>query len=101
MMNRRSVLKGITLGAGAVALTPFIEHMNMLHAADKMPKLPKRFVFVVKSSGLQAEFINPQGLQHGASDIIDSNLKGKKLSRPKWQDVYLGPQQFLWGLRRL
>jgi hypothetical protein len=80
MINRRSILKGITLGAGAVALTPFMKHMDMLHAAGTAPKLPKRFVFVVKSSGLQAEFLNPQGLKHGSSEIVDSTLKGKKLS---------------------
>ena len=80
MIDRRALLKGFTLGAGAIALTPFLKHMSMLNAADESKQLPKRFVFVVKGSGLQAEYLNPEGLSHGKSDIVDSSLEGKVLS---------------------
>jgi hypothetical protein len=53
--------------------------MSMLNAAETAGNFPKRFVFVVKGSGLQAEFLNPEGLSHGGSEIVDSPLDGKKL----------------------
>jgi len=69
--SRRTLLKG----AGASLLSPFLAHME---AAQK-GNLPKRFVFVVKSSGLQAEYLNPEGLTHGGDKIVDASLEGKKL----------------------
>jgi hypothetical protein len=75
-INRRTVLKGITLGAGAAALSPFLKHL----AAAETQQLPKRFVFVVKSSGLQGEHLNPEGLKHGGSTLVDEPLAGRKLS---------------------
>lgn len=75
MMNRRSLMKGIALGTGAIALSPFLGHINAAAAG----RLPKRFVFVVKSSGLQAEFLNPEGLTHGGETIVDASLAGRKL----------------------
>ena len=75
MISRRDLLKGVTLGAGATALSPFLSH---LHAAE-VGKLPKRFVFVVKGSGLQAEYLNPEGLTHGGDTLVDSSLAGRVL----------------------
>lgn len=76
MFQRRSFIKGLSLGAGTVALSPFLRNMQ-LEASEG--KLPKRFVFVLKSSGLQAEYLNPEGLKHGANKLVDESLKGKKL----------------------
>ena len=75
-MNRRTAIKGVTLGAGAVALSPFLSH---LQAAEKQ-RLPKRFVFVVKSSGLQGDYLNPEGLAHRGEKLVDESLSGRKLS---------------------
>lgn len=80
MTTRRSLLKGITLGAGSVALSPFLNHLARLDAKDEDQQLPKRFVFVVKASGLQAEFINPEGLQHGGAQLVDEPLADHKLA---------------------
>ncbi|MFP6762307.1 MAG: DUF1552 domain-containing protein [Planctomycetaceae bacterium] len=80
MTTRRSVLKGVTLGAGSLALQPFLNHFVQLDADDADQKLPRRFVFVVKASGLQAEFINPQGLQHGGGRLIDESLTDRTLA---------------------
>ncbi len=80
MPTRRSLLKGLTLGAGSLALSPFLNHFSRLDADDADAKLPKRFVFVVKASGLQAEFINPEGLQHGGGKLVDAPLADRKLS---------------------
>ncbi|MGY8641067.1 MAG: DUF1552 domain-containing protein [Verrucomicrobiales bacterium] len=74
-LSRRQTLKGVTLGAGAVAFAPFLSHLR----AAESGQLPKRFVFVVKGSGLQAEFLNPEGLNHGGDSLVDSTLDGKML----------------------
>ena len=79
MTTRRTILKGISLGAGSLALSPFVRHLSMLDAKEPAAQLPKRFVFVVKSSGLQAEFLNPAGLQHGGTSLIDESLDEKAL----------------------
>ena len=49
--SRRSFLKGIALGAGGMALTPLLKQLD-IHAQGNQAALPKRFVFVIKSSGL-------------------------------------------------
>ncbi|MCR9115388.1 MAG: DUF1552 domain-containing protein [bacterium] len=74
--DRRSALKGISLGAGAVALSPFIKNIS----AAEGEQIPKRFVFVVKSSGLQGDYINPEGLKHGGETLVDEPLKDRKLA---------------------
>ena len=77
--TRRSVLKNLSLGAGGIALAPFANHFARLEADDGDKRLPVRFIFVVKASGLQAEFLNPEGLQHGGNRLIDEPLKDRKL----------------------
>lgn len=74
--NRRTLIKGVSLGSGAIALSPFI---NSIAAAEKQ-QTPKRFVFVVKSSGLQGDYLNPEGLTHRGDALVDESLKGRKLS---------------------
>jgi hypothetical protein len=75
-IDRRTMLKGVTLGAGAVALSPFLRH---LEAAERQ-QVPRRFVFVVKSSGLQGDYLNPDGLQHRGDKLVDEPLNGRKLA---------------------
>ena len=79
MTNRRSILKHISGGVGCLALSPFLNHYARLEADDADQKLPKRFVFVVKASGLQAEYINPEGLSHGGDQLVDENIGSRKL----------------------
>ena len=74
--NRRALLKGISLGSGAVALSPFINSIS----ADEKQQVPKRFVFVVKSSGLQGDYLNPTGLSHRGETLVDAPLQGRELS---------------------
>ncbi|MCH1495939.1 MAG: DUF1552 domain-containing protein, partial [Rubripirellula sp.] len=74
-INRRKILQGVTLGAGVTALSPFVQR---LHAQDR-GDAPKRFVFVLKSSGLQGEYLNPEGLEHGGDRIVDESLDGRVL----------------------
>ena len=80
MNSRRSILQSVSLGAGTLALAPFMNRYALSEEVTAQPETPKRFLFVVKSSGLQAEFINPEGMQHGGSSIVDKSLEGCKLA---------------------
>lgn len=59
--SRRSLIKGISLGAGYALLSPILAQLE-LHAessSGSAVRLPKRFVFVVPSSGILPETIEP------------------------------------------
>lgn len=73
--NRRAILKGATLGAGSLAFAPFLRNLQ----ASELGRVPKRFVFVVKSSGLQGEYLNPKGLSHGGDKLVDESLSDYQL----------------------
>jgi hypothetical protein len=62
-----------------VALSPFLRHLRMLDGPDGRRQLPKRFVFVVKGSGLQGDFLEPEGLKRGGDELIDASLQGRQL----------------------
>ncbi len=97
MFVRRDVLKGVSLGAGAVVLSPIVERL-VARAADAAPR-PRRFVFVVESNGVRPEQIAPVGLKRdsraerpgGPAELIDLSLADRELPfslqplRP-WQD---------------
>ena len=76
IIDRRTALKGVSLGVGATVLGPFLKNLG----AAEQRLTPKRFVFVVKSSGLQGDYLNPEGLQHRGEHIVHEPLKGRKLS---------------------
>jgi len=57
-ITRRSMLKGVSLGASAALLAPMV---NQLQAAES-GKQPKRFVFVVEGNGLNPQQIQPVGI---------------------------------------
>lgn len=60
--TRRNVLKGMTLAAGGLAFSPFLNQLRA-EAAGDVAKLPKRFVFITRSNGLRTYGIAPQGLE--------------------------------------
>ena len=62
--NRRTLLKGLSLSALSPLLTPFV---SRLQAELNGSPAPKRFLFVVKSSGLTPAELAPQDL---ASDLV-------------------------------
>lgn len=78
--TRRSVLKGMAMSSGSLALAPFLDHYARLEAEDGSQRLPQRFVFVVKASGLQAEYINPAGLSHGGDALVDEPIGERQLA---------------------
>ncbi|MEM8668077.1 MAG: DUF1552 domain-containing protein [Planctomycetota bacterium] len=59
--TRRDLLRGLSLGAGSCLLSPFLTQLQ-LHAEGNPRALPKRFVFVVKSSGIVPDGITPETL---------------------------------------
>jgi len=81
-LDRRSVLKGITLGAGAVVLQPFLNSLEA-QAAGEAP--PKRVVFLFESNGLNRRHILPRGIvspRGGPAQVIDRPLADLELPEP-------------------
>ena len=76
--TRRNSLRGISLGAGGLLLSPFLNQVR-LQAAGRNDALPKRFVFVVKSSGIEPDGITPD------------SLKGEMAKNESLSDVRLPP----------
>ena len=86
MSTRRDFLRYSSLGAGSLALAPFMAHMKA-HAAGDPGKLPRRFVFVVRGNGLRPFGIVPEGLEAFGGDrfrndkLVDEPLKNRKLHK--------------------
>ena len=59
--KRRHFLRDVTLGGSSLAMAPFLQTVRV-HASGKESLLPKRFVFVVKSSGIDKFNLVPDGL---------------------------------------
>ncbi|MFT5524356.1 MAG: hypothetical protein ACI9G1_005526 [Pirellulaceae bacterium] len=79
-VDRRSFTKGMALGSGGLALAPLLQQMQV-HADGDESQLPKRFVFVVKSSGLTAEAIRPLDAELGdGSSLVDLDLNDYTLA---------------------
>ncbi len=97
-MNRRDALKGLSLGAGTVVLSPVLASLQARAAGTA--KTPKRFVFVVESNGFtpqQAAPVDyerkprPQRPMNGPAEFVDFSLEGHKLPPAldpltPWQD---------------
>ncbi len=65
--RRREFLQGLSLGGGALAMAPFLSSLRAQAAGDA-DALPKRFVFVVKSSGVDKYNLVPEGLTNNFVD---------------------------------
>ena len=83
-LDRRTALKGVTLGAGAVILQPFL---NGIAAEGRGEAPPPRLVFIVEANGLWESHVRPKTLgkdgKHGwnsaADKLYDSPLADHKL----------------------
>lgn len=60
-INRREILKGVTLGAGGALLSPLLSRIEA-EAAGRDTR-PTRFVFVVEGNGLRPYHVVPEGIQ--------------------------------------
>jgi hypothetical protein len=84
-LDRRTCLKSLTLGAGAVVLQPFL---NALSAEARGEAPPPRIVFVFESNGLWESHIRPKelgmagGWVSAADKLIDLPLGEHRLPEP-------------------
>ena len=78
--RRREFLQGLSMGGSALAMAPFLESMRV-HAAGDADALPKRFVFVVKSSGLDKFNMVPEGLVNNFVDETSGEKLGNRSRR--------------------
>ena len=84
--TRRTALKGLTLGAGATLLSPFLAQLAA-HAAGSPDAIRRRFVIVMQSNGLRPSFITPSGHKwkddgrNGASvrEVVEVPLASQQL----------------------
>ena len=84
--DRRDFLKGVSLGAGAMLLSPMLQRLQAQASGNQ--NLPKRFVFVVESNGVRPEQLTPSGItrrprpQRPTSDpteLLDVSLSNRTL----------------------
>ncbi|MGE3803568.1 MAG: DUF1552 domain-containing protein [Gemmataceae bacterium] len=78
-INRRQAMANLALGASSLALTPFLQQLRAERATGK---LPRRFVFVVKSSGFYPQDIQPEGLPASVDTVQSKALSELKLPEP-------------------
>ncbi|QDU96593.1 DUF1552 domain-containing protein [Lignipirellula cremea] len=79
-LDRRTCLKGISLGAGAVVLQPFVNALAA-EAAGEAP--PLRVVFLMQGNGLWPHHVQPKGVDRQQADrLIDLPLAELELPEP-------------------
>ncbi|MBM3983382.1 MAG: DUF1552 domain-containing protein [Planctomycetes bacterium] len=78
--DRRNALKGVTLGAGAVVLQPFV---NALAAEARGETPPPRIIFLMQGNGLWPHHIQPKGIDKKKTDrLVDLPLADLELPDP-------------------
>ena len=77
-LHRRSLLKGVTLGAGGILLAPLLQ--KIAAAADGNVTPPKRVVFIVFDNGFrEIDGTLPEGVPLESDKLRQIPLKGLKL----------------------
>jgi hypothetical protein len=81
-LSRRNAIKSATFGSVTLAMAPFLRSVTA-HAAGDEAGLPKRFVFVLKSSGVDKANLLPTGLTKQWSEnrdkLVDVSLADHEL----------------------
>lgn len=75
--NRRAFLKGVSLGAGSLVLSPVLGQIAA-QAAGRA-ELPRRFLFVLEGNGLPWQQIQPAGIARGKNNENRNELVEKSL----------------------
>ncbi len=78
-LTRRHVLQDLSLGGMSVAMASFLRTVQA-HAAGDEAALPKRFVFVVKSSGIDTYNLVPDGIEN---HFVDKDTGEKRWSKDR------------------
>lgn len=84
-VNRRDVLRGVTLGASAFLLNPVLARIAAGSAGNAAAAAPRRVVFFVEANGLFPGHVQPVGLgrpKNGADKLIDEPLAKYELPEP-------------------
>ncbi len=80
-VNRRNVLKGLSLSAGGALLSPVLGQIQAQAAG--VARYPQRFVFVVEGNGLPWKQITPVDIERGKEKnrdrVIDTPLTQREL----------------------
>ncbi|MEQ8790385.1 MAG: DUF1552 domain-containing protein [Pirellulaceae bacterium] len=85
-LDRRDALKGLSLGAGGLLLSPVLSRLQAQAAGAK--DLPRRFVFVVESNGFTPQQAAPVDYERksrhqrplgGSSEMVDFSLANHTL----------------------
>ena len=82
VLNRRTFLKGTSLGAGSILLQPVLQ--NLMAEAEGLAA-PKRVIFFVEGNGMNPDHIQPQGIERpkkGSDKLIDQSLADFELPDP-------------------
>ena len=75
--KRRQFFQKLSRSGSALALTPFLQTLRV-HGAGTEEALPKRFVFVVKSSGIDKFNLVPKGLENHFVNPDDHKKLGNR-----------------------
>lgn len=83
-LDRRELLKGMSLGAGTLVLSPIVEKLAAY--ADGRASQPTRFVFVLEGNGLPWQHVQPLGIQRSRREsdrrqLVDLPLGDHRLPR--------------------
>ena len=78
--KRRQFFRDLSLGGCSLAMAPFL-HSLRVHAAGNAAAFPKRFVFVVKSSGIDKYNLVPDGLINHFVDEKSGEKLGNRSRR--------------------
>ncbi|MBY0458383.1 MAG: DUF1552 domain-containing protein, partial [Gemmataceae bacterium] len=79
-LDRRNALKGVTLGAGALVLQPFV---SALAAEARGEAPPPRIIFLMQGNGLWPHHIQPKGVDKKKTNrLVDRTLADLELPDP-------------------
>ena len=81
LVSRRRALKEVSIGGMSLAMASCLRSIQA-HAAGDEKTLPKRFVFVVKSSGIDKFNLVPDGLENHFIDPENEKKLGNRGRRP-------------------
>ena len=76
-LDRRTVLKGVTLGAGGILLAPLLQKIAAAAEGNVTP--PKRVIFFVFDNGFKDDGAVPVGTNFVSSETRQFSLKGHQL----------------------
>ena len=72
-LDRRNALKGVTLGAGAMVLQPFV---SALAAEARGEAPPPRIIFLLQGNGLWPHHIQPKGVDKTYGSLVFGGVFG-------------------------